>query len=100
MSLNASKMPANAAIAAATAKAYSLAVNTLIPSEAAARSLLRTAMSRRPERDRRRFATITDASTKNARHTRKYRSGWSAELTSQPKISVRPIGVTEPISPV
>ncbi len=41
-----SSTPPRAAMAAATPKAYTLAATTLTPSEAAARSLLRTASSR------------------------------------------------------
>ena len=52
-----SSTPPSAAMAAATAKAYTLAATTLTPSEAAARSLLRTASSRIPARPRRRLAT-------------------------------------------
>ena len=44
-----SSTPPSAAIAAATANAYSFAAMTLMPSEAAARSLLRTASRRAPD---------------------------------------------------
>jgi hypothetical protein len=47
---------------AETAKAYIFAPGTLIPRAAAARSLVRTASSRRPERPRRMLATIRDTS--------------------------------------
>src|SRR5262249_45392432 len=56
--------PPTAAIAAANPNAYSLAPNTPMPSAAAARSFVRTAISRRPARLHRRFAT-SSASTRN-----------------------------------
>ena len=55
-------MPPSAAIADANENAKSLATITLIPSAAAARSLVRTAISRRPLRPRRTLATTTTAS--------------------------------------
>ena len=62
-----SNTPPSAAIAAATANAYTFAAMTLMPSEAAARSLLRTASRRAPARPRRRFATSTATSTSTTR---------------------------------
>ena len=65
-----SSTPPSAAIAAATANAYTFAAMTLTPSDAAARSLLRTASRRAPTRPRRRFATsrptITRTTSTNA----------------------------------
>ena len=55
-------MPPSAAIAEANEKANSLATITLMPSAAAARSLVRTAIRRRPLRPRRTLATTTTAS--------------------------------------
>ena len=52
-------MPPTAAMPADSANAYTLAPGTLMPSAAAARSLVRTASSRRPDRPRRMFATIS-----------------------------------------
>ena len=62
LSRNDRTMPPSAAIAEANEKAKSLATITLIPSAAAARSLVRTAISRRPLRPRRTLATTTTAS--------------------------------------
>ena len=64
------RMPATAASPADTANAYSFTPNTEMPSEAAARSLVRTASSGRPVRDRRRLATSSARSTK---HTEAHR---------------------------
>ena len=55
-------MPPSAAIAEANANANSFAAMTLMPSAAAARSLVRTAISRRPLRPRRTLATTITAS--------------------------------------
>ena len=68
-------MPPRAAIADANENANSLATITLMPSAAAARSLVRTAMSRRPLRPRRTLATTTTASISIARVKMPYRSG-------------------------
>ena len=51
-------------MAAATANAYTFAATTPTPSDAAARSLLRTASSRAPARPRRRLATSRPTSTR------------------------------------
>ena len=59
---NALTMPPRAATADASANAKSLAFITSIPSAAAARSLVRTAIIRRPLRPRRTLATTTTAS--------------------------------------
>ena len=66
---NAIRIPPRAAIAEDTAKAYSFVATTRTPSEAAARSLVRTARRRRPVRLRRRLATTRAASTNATRHT-------------------------------
>ena len=58
--------------------------NTEMPSEAAARSLVRTAMSRRPVRDRRRLATSSARSTKQTRLTAAQACGWLKASTSMP----------------
>ena len=86
-------MPATAAMPAATAKAYSFTPTTLMPSDAAARSLVRTAMSRRPVRERRRLATTRPSATNAPRHTSAHRCGWLKASTSTPNSSMRPIGV-------
>ena len=62
LSRNARTMPPSAAIAEANENAKSFATITLIPSAAAARSLVRTAISRRPLRPRRTLATTTTVS--------------------------------------
>ncbi len=69
-------MPPSAAIADANAKAYSFATMTSMPSAAAARSLVRTAISRRPLRPRRTFATTQTARSAIANTKMPYRSGW------------------------
>ena len=64
---NDNRTPPVAAIPAATAKAYSLTPTTLMPSDAAARSLLRTASIREPTRPRRRLAAISPTTTSTMR---------------------------------
>ena len=65
----ASSTPPIAAMPADTANAYILAPGTLMPSAAAARSLVRTASSRRPDRPRRMLATISDTRARTTMHT-------------------------------
>ena len=87
------RIPATAASPADTAKAYSFTPNTEMPSDAAARSLVRTAISRRPVRDRRRLATSRARSTKHTRLTAAHAWGWLNESTSNPNSLIRPIRV-------
>ena len=62
---NAYRMPPSAASAEAKPNAYSFALTTLIPSAAAARSFVRTAINRRPTRPRRTFATRSAATIRH-----------------------------------
>ena len=66
----ASSTPPRAAMPADSPKACSLAASTLMPREAAARSLARIAIICRPVRPRRRLATARAQTTKAASATR------------------------------
>ncbi len=95
--LKAIRTPPTAATAAESANAYSLTPATFTPRAAAARSLVRTAMRRRPVAERRRFATISPMTTKTTRLKTPQRHGLRMLLMYQPKSAGR--GTWVPPSP-
>ena len=86
-------MPPSAAIAEASANAKSLAVTMLMPSAAAARSLVRTAIRRRPLRPLRTLATTSTVRSAMPSTKMPYRSGCLIELISKPNRLGLPTGV-------
>ena len=93
VSRKANRMPPSAAMAEANEKANSLAAITSIPRAAAARSLVRTAMSRRPLRPRRTFDTAHTANRARPSTKRPYRSGYRIDPRSKPNRSGLPTWV-------
>ena len=86
-------MPPKAASADAKANANNLAAAMLIPSDAAARSFVLTAINRRPLRPRLTFATKTTARRAIPKTKIPYRSGCLIELISNPNRLGSPTGV-------
>ena len=78
-------MPPSAAIPAESPNAYSFTPGTLMPSAAAARSFVRTAIIRLPTRPRRTLPTTSVATSRQPRAKMPYRPGCDAELMFQPK---------------
>ena len=84
LSRNARTMPPRAAMGAARANANSFATMTSMPSDAAARSLVRTASSRRPLRPRLTFATTHTVNIAMPTTKIPYRAGWRIDPISKP----------------
>ena len=92
--------PPSAAMPADNANAYTLASATLMPSDAAARSLSRTAISRRPTVPRRTLLTARPARVRAASTTTPYRPGCSTASMSTPNrlSESRLVPLTPPVS--